>query len=463
MKKTIILLAVLLCAFFVTWGIKLKLPVDRPDNVQDEVQAAWYESGYTSPVADEEWVLDPSIPDNYVPVPGEDNLFMVVDNSGNITQYRKRTKNADGTWCWEDVNPDIPSNYQLVNGSENMYKATETDGSESYFLYVRNDDGSYAFVSCDEFGVPYYNGEDAEVIATNYVHEDDNIYTVYNENGVKVGYAERTKDADGNYVWQAKSDSDMQNYYAQKKQEASTTEDLSQKYDDTTQEGIHMTGGGNSSTSKPNTDGSYVVTNKTTNTVSEDGYNVTYETTVYNTYSKDGKLIYTKTDGPYEVSREKASASETPNKDAIKNTLDGELARVSSSVTFNTEKANEVLAKLNAERTNQGLAGLTMDTGSEAYKLACIRAADMAIYNYSASESPLYGTLDDMVSRWGCTTANASENIWKAGNKSADDIHSRLQAYEGSRNVRMSASYTQVGIAIVEKDGQTYIAEVYLR
>ena len=108
MKKTITLLVVLTCVFFVTWGIKLKLPVDRPDNVQDEVQVPWYESGYTSPVADEEWVLDPSIPDNYVPVPGEDNLYMVVDTSGNITQYRKRTQNADGTWIWEDVNPDIP-------------------------------------------------------------------------------------------------------------------------------------------------------------------------------------------------------------------------------------------------------------------------------------------------------------------------------------------------------------------
>ncbi len=464
MKKTITLLVVLTCVFFVAWGIKLKLPVDRPDNVQDEVQVPWYESGYTSPVADEEWVLDPSIPDNYVPVPGEDNLYMVVDTSGNITQYRKRTQNADGTWIWEDVNPDIPSNYQLVNGSDNMYKVTEENGEESYFLYVRNEDGSYAFVSCDEFGVPYYNGEDAEVIATNYVHEQDNYYAVYDENGVKVGYAERTKDADGNYVWQARTDSDLQNYYAQHQQAAPTTEDLSQSYDNSTENTIHMTGdGNNTSTTKPNTDGSYVVINKTTDTVSENGYNVTYETTVYNTYSKDGKLLYTKKDGPYETGREKTSASETPNKDAIKDTLDGELARVSGSVTYDTDKANEVLAKLNAERTNQGLAGLSMDSNSEAYKLACIRAADMAIYNYSASESPLYGTLDDMVSRWGCTTANASENIWKAGNKTADDIHSRLQAYEGSRNVRMSAAYTQVGIAIVEKNGQTYIAEVYLK
>ena len=81
MKKTITLLVVLTCVFFVAWGIKLKLPVDRPDNVQDEVQVPWYESGYTSPVADEEWVLDPSIPDNYVPVPGEDNLYNSVSKA----------------------------------------------------------------------------------------------------------------------------------------------------------------------------------------------------------------------------------------------------------------------------------------------------------------------------------------------------------------------------------------------
>lgn len=56
-----------------------------------------------------------------------------------------------------------------------------------------------------------------------------------------------------------------------------------------------MTGdSNNTSTTKPNTDGSYVVVNKTTDTVSENGYNVTYETTVYNTYSKEGTLLYTK-------------------------------------------------------------------------------------------------------------------------------------------------------------------------
>lgn len=456
MRKTLILLVVLLSAFFIAWGIKVRVPVNRPNNIEEETEVAWYENTYSSPIADDEWVLDPSIPDNYVPVPGEDNLFMVVDTAGNITNYRQRTMNDEGTWIWEDINPDIPSNYELVNGSDNLYKLVNSDGDVLYFLYVRNEDDSYCFVACDEFGTPYYDGEDAAVIASNYIHEDDNIYSVYNEQGVKEGYAERVKNDKGNYVWKTSSAPSTPEItipeVTTQVNEVSTNQPVSIKPDKE-----------ESTTEKQNNDGSYVVTNKSTNTVTENGYNVMYETIVYNTYDRDGNLIYTKTEGPYEVSREKASATEKPNKDLIKDKLDDEYNRVLGQVTYNTDKAKDVLANLNAERANQGLASLSMDVNSESYKLACIRAADMAIYNYSSSESPLYGTLDDMVARWNCTTASASENVWKTGNKTAEDIHSRLQAYDGSRNVRMSEYYTEIGIAIVEKEGQTYIAEVYLK
>lgn len=454
MKKTAIAFVILLATFFIAWGVKVRTPVNRPDNIEEELYTPWYESDYSSPVPDEEWVLDPTIPDNYVPVPGEENLFMVVDESGNISAYRKRIMQDDGVWAWEDVNPDIPNNYELVNGSENLYKVTNTDGSVEYFLYVRNEDGSYCFVACDEFGIPHYNGEDAEVIASNYIHEENNIYAVYNEDGVKEGYVERKKDEEGAYVWV------ITDYTPPVAPTPST--DLEYTHNTTTQEQPNLTTETPSNTSSVNTDGTYVVTNKSTNTVTENGYNVTYKTIVYNTYDKDGNLLYTKQEGPYEISREKVAASETPNPELIEATLDGEYNRVSSQVTYNPQKANEVLAKLNAERANQGLSPLTMNTDSEAYKLACIRAADMCIYNYSAADSPLYGNLDAMVARWGCYTANASENIWKAGTKTADEIHTRLQAYDGSRNIRMSASYTEVGIAIVEQDGQIYIAEVYL-
>ena len=103
-----------------------------------------------------------------------------------------------------------------------------------------------------------------------------------------------------------------------------------------------------------------------------------------------------------------------------------------------------------------------MSASSEAYKIACIRAADMAIYDHSSS-SPMYGDLNALVSRYHCTTSHASENIWKASTKTAAQIHTRFQANTGSRKVRMSSGYTEVGIAIVEKNNQTYIAEIYLK
>ena len=142
--------------------------------------------------------------------------------------------------------------------------------------------------------------------------------------------------------------------------------------------------------------------------------------------------------------------------------INGELSRVSAKVAFDTNKANEVLAKLNAERKNQGLNTLSMSASSEAYKIACIRAADMAIYDHSSS-SPMYGDLNALVSRYHCTTSHASENIWKASTKTAAQIHTRFQANTGSRKVRMSSGYTEVGIAIVEKNNQTYVAEIYLK
>lgn len=462
MKSITITFALLLIAFFGSWGIKARVIVERPKNIDTGTTIPWYMAGSSSPTVSDEWMIDPSIPDNYVPVPGEDELYMVVDTDGTIIGYKHRYLNDEGVWVWEDVNPDIPDNYELVAGSENLYKVTDENGNVSYYLYVRNDDNTYAFVPCDEFGTPYYDGEDADIISENYVHEDGNIYTHYNDDGVKDGYAERVENEDGSYTWK-NSDGVNRQTTAQTPSANSNNNSNNNSNSNGNKIEIDPNNNGNNSNKFVNDDGSYTTTNVSTNTVTEDGYNVTYKTTVTNTYDKDGNLIFTKTDGPEEVSRTAITASQTADTSLIKDTLDEEYSRVTALVGYNTELANEVLAKLNAEREAQGLSALSMSTSSEAYKLACIRAGDMAIYNYSSSTSDMYGTLDDMVSRWGCTTANASENVWKTSNKTADDIHSRLQAYDGSRNVRMSDSYTEVGIAIATNNGQIYIAEIYLK
>ena len=179
-------------------------------------------------------------------------------------------------------------------------------------------------------------------------------------------------------------------------------------------------------------------------------------------YKKDGTLLKTKKIGPQVINKETLTAADSPDKSKIKSTLDKELARVSSRVEFDTKKANDVLTKLNAQRKSEGLSSLSMDTSSEAYKLACIRAADMAIYDYSSSTSPMYGTLNDMCNLWKISSSHPSENIWKAPSKTADEIHSRFQSNDGSRKIRMSNGYSNVGIAVIEKNGNTYIAEIYL-
>lgn len=189
---------------------------------------------------------------------------------------------------------------------------------------------------------------------------------------------------------------------------------------------------------------------------------ITYKTTVTSVYDTNGTLISTQKDGPYEVSREKLNVSEDPSAASAADTIDAEVARVSGKVSYDTTKAAELLAKLNADRASAGLGQLQMNTNSLTYKLAVLKAADMAIYDYSSDDSPLYGTLSELAQKYGGNGDDVSENIWKVSVKSADEIDAKFQSNEGSRGLRMSTGYTQVGIAIVEKNNQDYIAEVYL-
>lgn len=461
MKKLSLVFAGLLITFFVSWGIKVKMPVNRPDNTEIASTVKWYETKYTAPVADDEWILDPEIPDNYVPVAGEDEVYMVLDDSGNITGYRQRTQQEDGSWLWADVkNPN--ASYESVDGFKQVYKVTDKKGNISYEQYVRNEDGSYAYVPVNKKGIPLDDGSDASTIDNNhYVHASGNVYGLYNDNGVLIGYRERVKD-NGNYIWKVTD---------KPKAGASDIQDLSevknsQKQEETKNEndtsGVIVGNSGSKSEKTDNGDGTYTQTNKTINTKTEDGYQITYETIVTSVYDTDGNLLSTKKEGPYEVSKEKISSSEDPSKVTIAGSLDEEYTRVSTSVAYDTQKASELLVKINAERTAAGVGQLSMDTGSAVYKLACIKAADMATYDYSSDSSPLYGSLNDLVTRFGADASSASENIWKVSVKSADEINTRFQSNEGSRQLRMADSYTSVGIAIVEKNGQDYIVELFL-
>lgn len=122
MKKLFFTFIALLIVFFSAWGIKLRMPINRPNNVQGEQQVAWYETRYTAPTAEEEWTLDPEIPVNYLPVAGEDEVYMVLDDSGNIVGYRHRTQQEDGSWLWTDIEDPNAEHYEKVDGLDHIYK-----------------------------------------------------------------------------------------------------------------------------------------------------------------------------------------------------------------------------------------------------------------------------------------------------------------------------------------------------
>ena len=487
MKKILLTLTMLLSVFFTSWAVKVHIPVARPDNTVMDYQTPWYAGSYSSPVASDDWKLDNTIPDNYVPVPGQANLFMVVDDDGTILKYRTRTQQPDGTWVWKDTNPDIPENYEPVDGLKDVYKVTLEDGTVVYKKYIRNADDTYAFIDVDENGNPIDLSADAQKIdEEHYKKEEGNIYRLYDDNGVLVGYRERVDDGNGGFEWKEVDPPKgsllaLDDAFGKSSLDTSLP-DLSVSMDtDTVGYGpsvninVYDYGqvGGQQDMYDPsvdepsvvrydNADGTYTEREKTINTYTENGQKVTEESEVITVYDNEGSVLTTKEEGPFETKREtlKSSNGGSANPSLVADTLDGEYSRVGSKVTYNTGKAAELLANLNADRSAAGLAPIR--TSDTANKLAAIRAADMCIYDHNAQSSPVYGTIDDMVSRWGISCGGVGENIYKTTNKNASQIDLRLQSDETSRNTRMSGTYTSVGIAICERDGQSYIAEIFL-
>lgn len=207
MKKLFILFCCLQIAFGGLWIVKAKEPENRPDAYAygvNEKEGAWWLQTEDMPDVDDDWYLDTEIPLNYIPVLGEDELYMVINEAGKIEGYRHRTKQEDGSWVWEDVNPDIPESYEAVEGLENIYKVTNEDGSVQYFKYIRNEDDTYCFLEVDENGKELsVDQPDGMTIPENYHRVKGNVYAVVNEHGVITGYMERFLDDKGVYHWQS--------------------------------------------------------------------------------------------------------------------------------------------------------------------------------------------------------------------------------------------------------------------
>lgn len=488
--------------FIWIWGYKISRPISRPDEYAEGVDAdagAWWNTGEIS--EEEDWTFDYTVPLNYIPVPGEKDLFMEVDNDGNIVAYHKRVQQADGSYDWETVNPDIPENYEPVPGLENVYKVTDADGNVKYLKYIRNEDDTYAFVEVDENGNMLNHNTDATVIDGKHVHITGNTYSLLNDAGIVIGYEKRVQNDDGTFSWvftdmPSISDIglgegfsldddvslqspglDMSSLDEMANQMAAANDAASNTVGDTYNITINNNASGSANEmiedaqNNPgqtqvvqNADGTHTEIQTIRETKVIDGYSTTYETLVKKTYDSSGNLINSFQEGPYEVSREQSITQEiegAPDPDAKEATLSAEVARVCGNRNFQTDLANQVIAKLNASRAGQP--GLSTLTATEtAMQIAMLRATDMCRYDTSNSDLPTYGRLSSMLTFYGVSSSSPGETLWKTTALTADEIDTRFSVVDSARQTRMKEGATQVGVAIVEKNGYYYICEVIL-
>ena len=307
MKKLIIVFLVLALVFAGIWVLKLRQPTSSktPD---DSVQLYWWETNPgVVPTPDSNWVLPTDmngnpVPDNYIPIINHQNLYMVVDDGGNVTAYRRAHLGDDGTWYWETIeDPNIPEGYIPVDGLKDVYMVENIDGSKQYYRYTRNPDNSFFFTEVDENGNDINNplptnGE----VPNNFVRLQDNIFGMYNEYGVLTGYAERQYDEDGGITWELfDSDLDMNlDTSLDIDTDVTVTEKVVEVGDGKGGEGGKInviTGSG--------PQGGYTETQTTTDVEHKDGWVYVYETILTLTYDANGELYSTKKDGPNLVNK----------------------------------------------------------------------------------------------------------------------------------------------------------------
>lgn len=467
MKKILLVFVVLLVAFCGIWIFKAKTPVNRPDDADAVKGDLWWENT-NIPQPDPEWVLDPEIPANYIPVPGENELYMVIDDDGKITEYRKRTKQEDGSWLWETINPDIPDNYEPVEGLKDVYKVTDKDGKTSYYKYIRNDDDTFAFIPVDKNGKelqPEKPSEDnSNAIPQNYIRIKGNIYAVYNEHGVCIGYKERRFDEKTEkYYW---VDAEKPKEDAPKPTDPTTPSIPVPPIQDPPTTPTNPSNPTNpTAPTNPGDEDDKTLTQTEiiTSTEIKGGWVITYETKITRVYTAQGVLLSTKKEGPVEVDRRKLTDDDqnVPDPSKIAATLQKEYARVSVGLAYRDDLAQEVLNIINVERAAAGLPLMRIDAKSNGQLLAHIRAADMAIYNHSDYDSPMYGTLSQLCERFKIETDNTYEALWKTtSSKAAQDIASRLQLMHGDKI--LLSEYDSIGLSIVSKNGYFYIDFIIL-
>ena len=115
---------------------------------------------------------------------------------------------------------------------------------------------------------------------------------------------------------------------------------------------------------------------------------------------------------------------------------------------------------LNLDRNNNGLPSLTLDP--TLCGIARVKSCDMRDNNYFAHESPTYGRVKDMLTRFGYAFNGAGENI--AHHATVEKAEAAFMSSAGHRQNILSSAWTKVGIGIcLDRNGYVYVTQIFVR
>lgn len=112
---------------------------------------------------------------------------------------------------------------------------------------------------------------------------------------------------------------------------------------------------------------------------------------------------------------------------------------------------------INQERARAGVPQLVPD--ELLFKVARLKAQDFVDKNYFAHTSPTYGSVRDMLARFGVKYVNYAENLALAS--SATRAHTGLMNSPGNRANILSPKFQRVGIGVAVKGSYKYYVQLY--
>jgi len=126
-------LFLLVIVFLIVFFTIDRTPKNRKENEtikQSEKNPLWQEDSSTV-----EYIDNTSIPDNFIPKPGEKNIYIVTDEAGNIKGYKKRIAIKDSSnyvWGDSDIKNPLPDELMLYNAEQSIYYYNDNNKAKYY-------------------------------------------------------------------------------------------------------------------------------------------------------------------------------------------------------------------------------------------------------------------------------------------------------------------------------------------